>query len=201
MEKASRPLDDDKNSGRDLRMEMLGRVLKRELPLLVTANRAQDITSALRLAEEFGVKIVLDSAAEAYLLTSEIKAAGVSVIIHPTMWRAWGETENLSLETAATLRKAGIPLAMQSGYESYVPKSRIVLFEAAVAAANGLSFEQALATVTLDAAKILGIADRVGSLEPGKDADLALYDGDPFEYTSHCTGTVIDGAVVSEASN
>jgi len=198
MEKSSRPLDDDKHSGRDLRMEMLGRVLKRELPLLITANRAQDITSALRLAEEFGFKLVLDSAAEAYLLTDEIKGAGVPVIVHPTMWRAWGETENLSVETASKLRAAGIPVALQSGFESYVPKSRIVLFEAAVAAANGLTFEQALATVTIDAAKILGIADRVGSIEPGKDADLAMFDADPFEYTSHCTGTIINGVVVSE---
>jgi len=192
---------DDKKQGRDLRLEMLGQVLKGELPLLVTANRAQDIASALRLAEEFGIKIILDSAAEAYLLMDEVKAAGVPVIIHPTMWRAWGETENLSMETAATLRKAGIPLALQSGYEGYVPKSRIVLFEAAVAAANGLTFEQALATITIDAAKILGIANRVGSLEPGKDADLALYDGDPFEYTSHCTATNIDGVVVSETAH
>jgi imidazolonepropionase-like amidohydrolase len=70
-----------------------------------------------------------------------------------------------------------------------------------MAAANGLKFEQALATITSDAAKILGIDKRVGSLEAGKDADLALYDGDPFEYTTHCTGVVIDGRVVSEEKN
>ena len=105
------------------------------------------------------------------------------VIIHPTMTRAFGEHENLSFETAAKLVAAGMPVALQSGYEAYVPKTRVVLFEAAVAAANGLSFEQALKTITIDAAKILGIADRVGSLEVGKDGDVALYDGDPFEYT------------------
>ena len=82
--------------------------------------------------------------------------------------------------------------------ESYVPKTRVVLFEAALAAANGLSFEQALATVTIDCARILGIDDRVGSLEVGKDGDIALYDGDPFEYTSHCTGVIIEGEVVSD---
>jgi len=79
-----------------------------------------------------------------------------------------------------------------------VPKTRVVLFEAAAAASNGLSFEEALATVTIDAARILGISNRVGSLERGKDADLALFDGDPFEYTSHVTGVVINGQVVSE---
>ena len=95
-------------------------------------------------------------------------------------------------------RAAGIPVALQSGYETYVPKTRVVLFEAALAAANGLTLEQALATVTLDAAKILGVDKRVGSLEAGKDGDLALFDGDPFEYTSHVTGVVIEGTVVSE---
>ena len=97
------------------------------------------------------------------------------------------------------LVEAGILVAMQSGYESYVPKTRVVLFEAAMAAANGLAFEQALASITIDAARILGIADRVGSLEVGKDGDLALYDGDPFEYTSHCVAVVIEGKVVSDA--
>ena len=80
-----------------------------------------------------------------------------------------------------------------------MPKTRVVLFEAALAASNGLSFNDALASITIDAAKILGVAGRVGSLEPGKDADIALYDGDPFEYTSHCVGVVLNGRVVSEA--
>ena len=125
--------------------------------------------------------------------------SGVPVILHPTMKRSGsGETENASFETAATLRAAGIPLALQSGYESYVPKTRVVLFEAAVASAHGLSPEQALAAVTIDAARILGVADRVGSLEPGKDADIALYDGDPLEYTTHCTAVLVDGVVASE---
>ncbi len=183
---------------RDLRLEALSRVLDGELKLMITANRAQDIASALRLAHEFNVTLWLDGAAEAYLLIDEIKAADVPVIIHPTMMRAFGERENLSYETAATLVHAGIPVALQSGYEAYVPKTRVVLFEAGVAAGHGLSFDEALATITIDAAKILGIDQRVGSLEIGKDGDLALYDGDPFEYTSHCVGVVIDGEVVSD---
>jgi imidazolonepropionase-like amidohydrolase len=184
---------------RDLRMETLGRVLAGEQPLLVTTHRAQDIASALRLAQEFGIKIWLDGAAEAYLLVDEIKAAGVPVILHPTMQRAIGDQENLSFETASKLVAAGIPVALQSGYEAYVPKTRVVLFEAGVAAANGLSQEQALRAITLDAAKILGIDKRVGSLEVGKDGDVALYDGDPLEYTTHCVGTIIDGRVVSDS--
>ncbi len=192
---------EDQKGSRDLRAEALSRVLKGELPLLVTVQRAHNIIAVLRLAKEFNIRVILDGAAEAYLVIDQIKAAGTPVIIHPTMYRATGETENLSMETAATLRKAGIKIALQSGFESYVPKTRLVLFEAAVAAANGLSFDDALSIITIDAARLLGISTRVGSLETGKDADLALYDGDPFEYTTHCTGTLINGKVVSEEAH
>ena len=191
--------DAEKRPDRDLRREVFADVLAGKLPLLVTVNRATDIDAALRVAAEFGIRIVLDSAAEAYLATDRIKAAGVPVILHPTMRRAgMGETENISFETAAKLRATGIPVALQSGYEGYVPKTRVALFEAAVAAANGLSTEEALATITIDAARILGIADRVGSLQPGRDADVAVFDGDPFEYTAHCTAVVIDGRIVAD---
>ena len=189
--------DESKRPDPDLRLEALARVLAGAVPLLVTADRAHDIASALRIAEEFKLRIVLDSAAEAYLLVDRIKAAGVPVIVHPTMRRSGGETENISFETAATLTQAGIPIALQSGYESYVPKTRVVLFESGLAAAHGLPFEKALAAITIDAAKIIGVADRVGSLEVGKDGDVAIFDGDPFEYTTHCTGVVINGAVMS----
>ncbi|HKY03322.1 MAG TPA: amidohydrolase family protein, partial [Blastocatellia bacterium] len=178
---------DDKKPARDLRMESLARVIKGEIPLLVTAHRANDILTALRIAKEFQIRIVLDGASEAHMVTDQIKAANVPVILHATMFRATGEGENLTMESASILRKAGIGVALQSGFEPYVPKTRVVLFEAAVAAANGLSFNDALAAITIDAARILGIANRVGSLERGKDGDLVLYDGDPFEYTSHVT--------------
>jgi imidazolonepropionase-like amidohydrolase len=199
------PAADDKDKGkapdRSLRLEALGRVLRGEAPLLVTVHRAHDILTVLRLRDEFEIKVVLEGASEAFLVTDQIKKAGLSVILHPTMYRSYGELENLSMETAATLRKAGIPFAIESGFESYVPKTRIVLFEAALAAANGLSFEEALAAITIDAARLLGVEARVGSLEKGKDGDLALYDGDPFEYTSHCTGVVIDGEVKGTSAN
>jgi len=184
----------------DLRLEMMQKVIRREIPLLVTVHRAQDIMTALRIAKEFNIKIVLDGASEAHLILDEIKASGFPVIVHPTMYRAGGETENLSMETASKLKAAKIPFALQSGYEGYVPKTRVVLFEAALAAANGLSKRDALATITIDAAKILGLDSRIGSIEKGKDADLAMYDGDPFEYVSHCVGTIINGKIVSEVT-
>ncbi len=185
------------NTG-DLRSDIMQKVVRREIPLLVTAQKAQDIITAIRLAKEFNIKIILDGVAEAQLVMNEIKASGFPVIVHPTMFRASDETENLSLEDAAKLKAAGIPFALQSGYEAYVPKTRVVLFEAGVAAGNGLSRRDALATITIDAAKILGLDAKIGSLEKGKDADVAMYDGDPFEYTTHCTGTIIGGKVVSQ---
>ena len=188
----------DDKPARDLGLETLGRVLRKETPLLVTADRSRDILAALRVAREFDIRIILDSAAEAYLVVDQIREAGVPVIIHPTMSRSNGDAENLSFETASILRRAGIPVALQSGFESYVPKTRVVLFEAAVAAANGLTRDEALAIITIDAARILGIANRVGSIEAGKDADLALFDGDPLEYTSHVTHVLIDGHLVSD---
>lgn len=204
-QEAVRKLSENKNASEqktsvstDLRAEMMQRVIRREIPLLITAQRAQDISTALRLAREFNIRIILDGAAEAHLLLDEIKASGFPVILHPTMYRAGGELQNLSMETASKLKAAGIPFAIQSGYETYVPKTRVVLYEAAVAASNGLAFRDALASITIDAARILGLDDRIGSLAPGKDGDIALYDGDPFEYTTHCTGTVIGGRVVSD---
>lgn len=188
----------DSPGARDLGLEMLARVLNRQVPALITAQRVPEILAALRLQEEFGFDLVLDGAAESYMVIDEIRRAGVPVILHPTMVRLGGETGHATLETARRLREAGITVALQSGFEGYVPKTRVVLFEAAVAAANGLSMEDALRTITIDAARIIGQERRVGSLERGKDGDVVVFDGDPFEYTSHVCAVVIEGQVVSE---
>ncbi|MDB4473726.1 amidohydrolase family protein [Opitutaceae bacterium] len=183
----------DKKPARNLHLEALARALSGEQRLLINAQRVVDILGALRLAREFDLDIVLDGAAEAHLIIDEIKASGFPVVLHPTMARAAGELENASMETAAKLQAAGIPFAIQGGYEAYAPKSRNVLFEAGVLVSKGLTWDQAMASITKTPAEILGLADRIGTIEPGKDADLALYNGDPFEYTTHCTGTLIDG--------
>lgn len=196
--KAAAPANEP--TARNLGHEALQRVLSGELPLLVYAQRAQDIASALRVAEEFGLRLWLDGAAEVGTLVDEVREAAVPVFVHPPMMRAYGSLENASFATAALLAAEGIPFVFQSGYEAYVPKVRVVLFEAAVAVAYGLPTDRALQALTIDAARLLGVADRVGSLEVGKDADLALWDADPFEYTSHCTAVVIDGKVVARGA-
>jgi imidazolonepropionase-like amidohydrolase len=189
---------DGRPPARSLRLEALARVLDGEIRALITAQRATEIMSALRLQREFGFDLVLDGAAEAHLLVDEIREAEIPVILHPTLARQTGSMENATYETARILMQAGIPVTIQSGYEEYVPKTRVLLFEAAPLVAHGLSFDDALALVTQDAARILGIGDRVGSLEVGKDGDVVVYDGDPFEYTSRVCAVVIEGEVVSE---
>ena len=109
------------------------------------------------------------------------------------MARTRGDLENGTMELGRKLFDAKVPFAMQSGYEAYVPKTRVVLWEAGVAVMHGLPAQAALRALTIDAARLCGVDKRIGSLEVGKDADLALFDGDPFEYTTHCLGSVIDG--------
>jgi imidazolonepropionase-like amidohydrolase len=197
-ERYARQRADDTPPARNLRHEALGRVLSGEAAMLVTAHQAHNILTALRLADEFGLRMILDGGSEVYRVIEEVRDAGVPVILHPTMMRAVGEASNASMETAARLAEAGIPFAIQSGYEGYVPKTRVVLFEAALAAANGLDRQRALAAITIDAARILGLDRRLGSIAPGKDADLALFDGDPFEYTTRVCAVIIDGALASD---
>jgi imidazolonepropionase-like amidohydrolase len=190
--------DAEKQPARDLRLEAMVEVLEGTKPMLLTAHRHQDILAALRLADEFNLHLVLDGVADAPLVIDQIRRSGFPVILHPSMIRTMGQAENASFETAVALRQAGIPFALQSGYEGYVPRIRVVLLEAAIAAAHGLSFAEALASITIDAARILNIQDRVGSIEPGKDADLALYDGDPFEYTTRCVGVMVSGVLTDQ---
>jgi len=193
-------LDGDTPPGRDLAMETLVAVLNGDLPLIIEAHLHSDIMTALRLADEFGFRLILAGASDAYLLIDEIARAGVPVIIHPTMQRSRGnsDSQHFSFTTAAKLADVGIEVALQSGYESYVPKTRVVLFEAAMTLPYGATFDQALEMVTMAPARILGIDDRVGSLEVGKHGDVALFDGDPFEYTTQVIGTIIEGRRVSE---
>jgi imidazolonepropionase-like amidohydrolase len=180
---------------RDLGMEILGRVLDGEVKVLLTAQRATEILAALRLQREFGFEMLLDGAAESYLVTREIREAGIPVVLHPPQARQSGSLENATFETARILREAGIEVAIQTGFEPYVPKSRVLLFEAAIAAAYGLPFDEALRAITLAPARILGLDHRVGSIEVGKDGDLVLYDGDPFEYLTRVCGVIIEGEV------
>ena len=175
--------------------EALIPALEGKIPVYFAAHRADDIATALRIANEFNLKPVIALAAEAYRMAPQLKKAGVPVVVHPTMQRAAGSMETLHTFTgnAGVLANAGIPVCISTSFEGYVPKTRVLRHEAAMAAVNGLGNERALKAVTLDAAKLLGIDDKYGSIEKGKVADLVLYDGDPFEHTTHVTHTLMNG--------
>lgn len=187
----------DEDAARDLNAEALQRVLSGEIPALFTARREDDIQTALRIGREFGLRVEIADGVDAYLMADALREASVPVHVGPVMERLGRvETVNASFENAAILADAGVPISFQSGYEAYVPKTRVVLFEAAIAAANGLGSQRALQALTIDAARRLGIDEQLGSLEPGKDGDLVLFDGDPFEYTTHVDAVIVRGTPV-----
>ena len=186
---------------RNLKHEALTAVLNGKVQALFCAQRAEDILTALRLSREFKLKPMVALATEGYLVADELAKQGVSVVLHPTMQRVGNlETYNTVLGNAGALADANVRIAIGSGVESYVPKSRVVRYEAAMAMIYGLGYERALRSITLDAAKILGIDDRFGSIEVGKTADLVLYDGDLFEHATHVTYVVVDGKIAFQRS-
>lgn len=190
--------DTAKRPAIDLKYEALSKLLKGEVKALITVNSSNDIMNAIRLAKEFKFKLVIDGAAEAYRMIDEIKACKAEVILHSTMARNAGDMVNMTRESAAILTAANIQVSIETGYEGYVPKTHVLLFEAALAVTYGLPFEEGLKSITLNPAKLLGIDKRVGSIEQGKDADLVLFDGDPFEYLTKILKVMIDGQWVSK---
>jgi imidazolonepropionase-like amidohydrolase len=192
--------DEEKRPATNLKHEALEPVLAGKIPLIISANRADDLCTALRLAKEFKLKAMLDLATEGYLVAEQIAEAHVPVVVHPTMQRVGSnmETYNAHLGNAAVLAEHKVPIAIGTAFEGYVPKTRVVRHEAAMAMVNGLGRDRALRAITLDAARILVIDDRYGSLEIGKVADLVLYDGDPFEHATHVTHTISEGRIVHD---
>ena len=190
--------DTAKRPAIDLKYEALSKLLKGEVKALITVNSSNDIMNAIRLAKEFKFKLVIDGAAEAYRMIDEIKACKAEVILHSTMARNAGDMVNMTRESAAILTAANIQVSIETGYEGYVPKTHVLLFEAALAVTYGLPYEEGLKSITLNPAKLLGIDKRVGSIEQGKDADLVLFDGDPFEYLTKILKVMIDGQWVSK---
>jgi imidazolonepropionase-like amidohydrolase len=190
--------DEERRPARNARHEALALALEKKVPVLFAAHRADDLLTGLRLAKEFDLRARMELATEAYQIRNELLAAGVPVVVHPTMQRAAStmETYHAHLGNAAALANSGIPLAIGTGFEGYVPKTRVLRHEAAVAMVSGLGHDRALRAITLDAARILGIDKEYGSLEVGKAADLVLYDGDCFENRTHVTWTILGGRIV-----
>ena len=187
-----------KEKARNLKNDALEMLLNGKMPVIICAQRADDIVTALRLAEEFKLKPILSLANEGYLIADRIAESKVPVIVHPTMQRAGTSMETMNAFTgnAGSLADRKIPITIGTAFEGYVPKTRVLRSEAGLAAVEGLGHDRALRAITIDAAKLLGIDADYGSIAPGKVADLVLYDGDPFENASHVVYTISSGRVV-----
>lgn len=191
----------EKMPERNLGKEILARVIRRELPMKIHAHRADDILTAIRICREFKLRYTLDHCTEGYLITDKLKEAlsedCEGIIVGPLLTdRSKIELKNLSFKAPKVLEQAGIEYAMMTDHpvtpEQYLPICT------AVAVREGASEEGALKAITINAAKITGIADRVGSIEVGKDADIAVFSGHPFDFRSRCVLTLVNGKVAHE---
>ena len=181
---------------RDLRLEELARVLKGEIPAHIHAHRADDILTALRIADEFGIKkLVLIHATEGYKVADILAEKGVPCVVGPILFsRTKYELRGMNPKNPVILSQAGVKVAIQTDQMSAV---KYILFDAALAVREGMDEKEALKAITIYPAEILGIADRVGSLEPGKDADLVILSAHPFEVAKSCVELVVmDGEIV-----
>ena len=175
-------------------------VLNREIPLKAHVHRADDILTAIRIAKEFNLKLTLDHCTEGHLISEEIKESGFPAIVGPSLSiRNKIETQNADFKTAGILHKAGVKVAITTDH----PVTRIqdLPICAGFAAREGLGVEEALKAITINAAQICNVSDRIGSLEVGKDADIAIFDGNPMEVFTKTMYTIIDGEIVYKAKD
>ena len=169
----------------------MARVLKQEIPIHAHAHRADDIATVIRVAEEFDIPVVLIHCTEGHKLADYIAARGIPAVVGPTIyWTSKPETRERSFETVALLHRAGVKVALQT--DSLTPMNYFPLLPMQ-AVKQGVSREDALKLVTLNPAEILNIQDRVGSLEPGKDADIVIWSGDPLDFYSRVEKMFVDG--------
>lgn len=180
--------------------EALLPVLRGELPLKIHAHRADDILTAIRIAEEFQLRFSLEHCTEGYLIPEAIKKAqeaGAKVVIGPLLSdRSKVELRNLTFRAPKLLHDQGIEFAMMTDHPEtplqYLPVC------AALAVREGLDEDTALKSITLHGARAIGLEDRLGSLEPGKDGDVAIFRGHPLDVRSRCVMTLIDGKIVHD---
>jgi imidazolonepropionase-like amidohydrolase len=180
---------------RDLKHEALARVLRREIPWRQHCHRADDIATALRLAAEFGYDLVIDHGTEGYLIADKIAAAGVPVVAGPLITaRSKVELRNRTMANPGILAAAGVTVAIATDHP--VVPIHLLIVQATLAVREGLDRDTALRAVTITPARIMRVADRIGSLVPGKDADVAIWSGDPLDVMSRVEAAYIGGREV-----
>ena len=200
--KAKRYLEDKeagKNPGFDMKMEAMIPVMKGEIPLKAHAHRADDILTSIRIAKEFGVKITLDHCTDGALIADELAEEGNSAFVGPSLGsKTKIELCNKSFTTPAVLHEAGVPISIIT--DAPVIPLQYLPMCAGLAINSGLDYEEGWRAITINPAVQTGIGDRVGSLEPGKDADVVIWTGDPMkELGAQSYTTIVDGKVVYQA--
>jgi imidazolonepropionase-like amidohydrolase len=185
-EQDGKPFDRDANS------EVLVSVLTGEVPWCQHTHRADDIATALRLADEFGYRLVINHGTEGHLLADVLAERGVPVIIGPLFTsRSKVEVNQRHLRNPGLLAKAGVKIAITTDHP-VVPIEHLII-QVMLAVKAGLDRDTALRAVTINPAKIMGVQDRIGSLEAGKDADFCVWSGDPLDFYSKVERAYIDG--------
>jgi imidazolonepropionase-like amidohydrolase len=186
------PPSERKPVDRDLGLEALGRVLRREIPWRQHCHRADDIATAMRIAREFGYDLVIDHGTEAHLLADLLAERNIPVIIGPLFTsRSKVELRNRSLANPGKLAAAGVTIAITTDHP--VVPINFLIHQASLAVKEGLDPDTALRAITINPARIIGVDARLGSLEPGKDADLVIWSGDPLDVNSRAERAYQDG--------
>lgn len=182
------------------KMECWIPVLERRIPIKAHVHRADDILTAIRIAKEFDLLLILNHCTEGHLIAEEIFQSGFPAIVGPTMSsRNKSETQNADFKTPGILHKAGVKIAITTDHP--VTRLQDLPICAGLAAKEGLGVEEGLRAITINAAQICGVANRVGSIEPGKDSDIAIFNGNPMEIFTKTMYTIIDGEIVYKAED
>ena len=179
---------------RDLKMEALGKVLRREIKARVHAHRADDMLTAIRIAAEFDLDLTLEHATEGYKIADILAEKGIPVTAGPILFsRIKYELKDMTPTNPGLMAKAGVKVAIQTDEMSAV---KYLSINAALAVREGMPVDEALKAVTIHPAEIIGVSDRVGSLQVGKDADVVVFSGHPFDYRTVAELVFVDGQVV-----
>lgn len=185
----------DASNGFNADLEAMLPVLRREIPLKVHAHRADDILTAIRIAKEFQIDITLDHCTEGHLIKEYIKESGFPAIVGTDLTsKNKIEVENMSFKTCGELNKAGVLTAITTDHP--VALIQYLPICAGLSVRAGLSMEEGYKSITINAARICRVEHRVGSLEAGKDADIAIFDGNPMDTFTNTLYTIIDGVIV-----
>ena len=191
--------DPEKMPEIDPKLEALELVLRREIPLRAHAHRADDVATAVRIAEEFGLEMSWEHATEGHRIAKWLAEKGVPAVWGPSLTaRGKWEMRELNFETPKALHEAGAKFAIQT--DAVGQTIAFLPICAGMAVKSGLPYDAALKAITINPAEIIGVADRVGSIEKGKDADLRILDGDPLELQTKVEKVIIDGEIAYEVT-